>query len=124
MKLKPNGEIIEKFDKHCQGLIIDGEVTNVSKMSASLKNFFAEVILQTREFQETTRLSTCMKSYQESDALKRITIRNYLSKLKKFMNFIELHAVKRFPHFKEHPWDEILEEVRSRMELRAQKEAK
>ena len=69
MKFKPYGEIIEKFDKHCQGLINDGEVIYVSKMSTSLKNFFAEDILQTREFQETTKLSTCVKSYQESNAL-------------------------------------------------------
>ena len=124
IKLKHYSEIVEDFDKHCQGLINDGEVTNVSKMSASLKNFIAEVISQTKEFEETTKLSVCVRNYQESYALKRITIGNYLSKLKKFFNFIELHAVKRFPHFKEHPWEKILDEVRSRMQLGAQKEAK
>ena len=124
IKLKHYIEIVEDFDKHCQGLINDGEVTNVSKMSASLKNFIAEVISQTKEFEETTKLSVCVRNYQESYALKRITIGNYLSKLKKFFNFIELHAVKRFPHVKEHPWEKILDEVRSRMQLGAQKEAK
>ena len=54
---KPCSHIIEEFDHHCQGLINDGEVMAVSKLSSSFKSFFIEVILQTNEFQETTSLS-------------------------------------------------------------------
>ena len=40
-----------------------------------------------------------------------------------FYYFIELHAIKSFPHFKEHPWHKVLE-VRVRMQIGAKKETK
>ena len=123
-KFKPYSEVVDEFDSHCQGLANEGEVLNVSKMSSNFKNFLSRVILDTKEFEETTKLSSSVRHFQESNGLKRITMCSYLGRLKKFFNFLELHAAKRFPHFKTHSWDKVLDELRVRVQIGAQKEKK
>ena len=114
-KFKPYCEIVDEFDSHCKGLANEGEVLNVSEIFANFKNFLGQVILDTKEFEETTKLSSSVRHFQESNGLKRITMSSYLGRLKKFFNFLELHAAKRFPHFKTHPWDKVLDELRVRV---------
>ena len=123
-RLKPYSEIVDDFDSHCQGLANQGEVLIVSRMSANLKEFLGRVIQETNEFAETTKLLTAVRNYQEANNLKTITMCSYLGKLKKFFDFIELHASERFQHFKNHPWEKILQEVRVRVQVGSQKEKK
>ena len=52
------------------------------------------------------------------------TMQNYLAKMKKFFGYIELHASSRFPSYKNHPWDKILDEVRVRIQQGAQKQTR
>ena len=57
----------------------------------------------------------------EAHSLEKITMNNYMGKLK-FPTFLELHSGDRFPHFKFHPWDKILDEVRTRYHVGASRE--
>ena len=65
-----------------------------------------------------------MRKFQEDTGIQKTTMQNYLSKLKKFFFYIELHASYRFSNYKKHPWDKILDGVRARIQQGAQKHKK
>ena len=109
---QPCHEIVEEFSRHMQGLANDRDIVSVTNLGSTVKTFLGEVVFQTKEFSETTQLAPTVREFKDKYNLKRITIGNYLVKLKKFMNYIELHGGDRFPEFKKYPWDKILDEVR------------
>ena len=119
---KPYADIIEQFNVYTQVLADDGGIVSVSTLSATLKVFLGQVVLDTKQFSATTGLAVCVRKFKEDHSLKRITISNYLCKLKKFMGFVELHALDIFPDYRMHPWEKVLAEVRSRYQGAAQKE--
>ena len=119
---KPYADIIEHFNVYTQGLADDGGIASVSTFSATLKVFLGQVVLDTKQFSATTELAVYIRKFIEDHRLKRITISNYLSNLKKFMDFVELHAPDIFPDYRKHPWEKVLAEVRSRYQGAAQKE--
>ena len=119
---KPYENIVQQFNSYMQSLADDGAIVSVSKMSATLKVFIGQVILQTKEFSLTTELAACVRKFKIDHSLKRITIAGYLIKLKKFIDFVEVHAIDSFPNIKKYPWEKVLAEVRTRYQSAAQKE--
>ena len=77
---KPYADIIEQFNVYTQGLDVDGGIVSVSTLSATLKVFFGQVVLETKQFSATTELAVCVRKFKEDHSLKRITISNYLCK--------------------------------------------
>ena len=122
MQATPYQEFVEQFDQHLKGLADDGDTVSVNTMSSTLKKFLGDVIVKTKEFSETVELANCIRDFMEAHSLKKITMNNYMGKLKKFFTFLELHSGDRFPHFKFHPWDKILDEVRVRYHVGASRE--
>ena len=100
----------------------DGGLVSVSTLSVTLKILLGQVVLDTKQSSATTELSVCGQKFKEDHMLKKITISKYLSKMKKFMDFVELHALDIFPDYRKHPWEKILAEVRSRYQGAAQKQ--
>ena len=115
---QPCQEIVEEFSRHMQGLANDGDIVSVTNLGSTVKTFLGEAVYQTNEFSETTQLAPTVREFKDKYNLKRITIGNYLVKLKKF------HELHRFPEFKKYPWDKILDEVRLRYQSGALKERK
>ena len=111
---RPYQNIVEQFESYTQSLADDGAIVTVSRLSSTLKVFLGQVILETKEFSQTTELAVCVRKFKVERNLKRVAIAGYLAKLKKFMDFIELHAIDSFPHFKKYPWENVLAEVRPR----------
>ena len=100
----------------------DGGLVSVSTLIATLKTFLGQIVLDTKQFSATTELTVSVRNFEEDHRLKRITISNYLSKLKKFMDFVELHALDIFPDYTKHPWEKVFAEVRCRYQDAAQRE--
>ena len=119
---KPFEDIVIEFDNHCQGLMDDGDVVSVSTMSSTLRQFLGYVVYETKEFNETTALANSIRKFMQDHNLKRITMSNYLFKLRKFFRYLELHTGDRYPGFKKHPWEKILDECRCRYLIGSQKE--
>ena len=97
------GDIVEQFNVYTQSLADDGDLISVSTLSATLKVFLGQVVIDTKQFSATTELAICVRKFKEDHRLKRITISNYQNKLKKFMDFVELHALDIFPDYRKHP---------------------
>ena len=121
---RPCQEIVEEFSTHIQGLADDGDVVSVSNLKSTLKTFLGQIVFDTKDFSVTTQMAISVRDFKDKYNLKRITIGNYLIKLKKFMTFIELHAGDRFPEYKKYHWEKILDEVRTRYQSGALKERK
>ena len=115
-------EIVHQFDQHLQGLVDDGDIVSVNTLSSTLKKFLGDVVVKTKQFSETVELANCVRDFMDDYSLKKITMNNYLGKLKKFFTFLELHAGDLFPNFKLHPWDKVLDEVRARYHVGASRE--
>ena len=87
-----NAHKLNEFDNHCQGLMDDGDVVSLSTMSSTLRQFLGYVVYETKEFNETTALANSIRKFMQDHNLKRITISNYLFKLRKFFRYLELHT--------------------------------
>ena len=119
---RPYQNIVEQFENYTQSLADDGAIVTVSRLSSTLKVFLGQVILETKEFSQTTELAVCVRKFKVERNLKRVVIAGYLAKLKKFMDFIELHAIDSFTRFKNYPWEKVLAEVRPRYQSAAQRD--
>ena len=74
-----------QFDSYTQSLVDDGAIVTASRLSSTLKVFLGQVIVETKEFSQTTELAVCVRKFKVEYNLKRVTIAGYLAKIKKFM---------------------------------------
>ena len=123
-KKRPYHQVVEEFDQHVQSLADNGDIVSVYRMSSNFKSFLTTVILGTNEFDATLNLSNCVRKFKEETSVQETTMQNYWAKLKNFFSYIELHASSRFPNYKNHPWEKIVDEVRVRIQQGAQKQKK
>ena len=73
VSLKLYQDVVDQFDLHVQGLADDGNIVSVYRMSSSFKQFLSKVIKETKEFDVTVNLSSCVRKYQEETGIQKTT---------------------------------------------------
>ena len=92
----PNEVLVRKFVDHQEGLADDGDCVTVQRFSSSLQKFLCLVKHETNDFKETTMLAPFARQYKSSRGLSKASTIIYLSALKKFFTFLELHCQPEF----------------------------
>ena len=108
----PNEALVQKFVDHQEGLADDGDCVTVQRFSSSLQKFLCLVKHETNDFKETTKLAPFVREYKKSRGLSKASTIIYLSALKKFFTFLELHCQPEFEYINRIPWIKVLEETR------------
>ena len=114
--------VVMKFAEYREGLVEDAESVTAVRYSNSVKIFLAQTLQATDDFRESTKLASFVRKYVQERGLSKASVISYLSTLSTFLDFLDVHCRKTFPHINDVSWQKVLKEIRIPFQKSAHKE--
>ena len=104
--------VVKKFAEYREGLVEDAESVTAIRYSNSVKIFLAQSLQATDDFRESTKLASFVRKYVQERGLSKASVISYSSTLSTFLDFLDVHGRKTFPHTNDVSWQKVLKEIR------------